>query len=299
MDKYMDVSWNWKTVGRKFISFVIAAGGIYYVVSQLPLAQTRSILFNADLFFLFSSFAVLGVVYFIMGERWRQILSENGIEISHVKSFIQLVVSDFVNTFAPARAGDIYRGYLASNQDKDSLETSLMVLMERVMDVTAISILLIIVLAGFLPRQDILIYPVLMLLLVIGGLIGLNLIWRIEELPVTFLNRFYTRFRTAAVDNFGTERLTELFGITVLIWIIGVFRTFLVFETIDYRIGLGAIAIVTFAWAIIAALPLSPSGLGATDAGIFFILSQFGATPDIAGAFIILNRVVLLKADKS
>lgn len=284
---------NRKNLAKRTLSLVAAALGIYYVVSQLPLSRTRSILTSSDPVFLGASFLTLGAIYFMMGERWRQILLENGIEIEVFKSFKQLVASDFVNTFAPARAGDIYRGFLASDDEKDSLETSIMVLMERVLDVSVISILLIFALVGFLPSQDLLLYPALMLIIVLLGIGALQIIWRIENLPTRSLNRFYIRFRKATTENFGSDRWMALFILTFFIWLVGVVRTFLVFEAMNLSIGLGAVAIVTFSWAIIAALPLSPSGIGTTDAAVFFILGQFGVSADMAGAFIILNRAVL------
>lgn len=289
MDNNLSSQSGFKTV----LSLLIAVLGIYYVVSNIPLLDTWNAVQRSDILLVSASFVALGVIYFVMSERWRFVLSEKNVEVSSRKSFVQIVASDFVNTFAPMRAGDIYRGMMASNNNKNTLETSIIVLMERVMDVAAISILLIIALISFLPRQEILVYPVTMLGIILAGLIGYLLLLKLEEFPADKLNNLYKKFRDAAVDNFGTDRLVELLAITLLIWVLGVVRTLFIFEALDISMGLGAVAVITFSWAIVAALPLSPSGIGATDAVIFYLLNQFVVEPSMAAAFIVLNRIIL------
>jgi len=277
---------------KKFLGLLVGFAGIFYVISSISLEETIGILENTDLMFLGLSFVVLGFVYFLMGLRWRRILSEKNVSISMWAGFRQIVESDFVNSFAPVRAGDIYRGLIASNSNKNGLDTSIMVLMERVIDVVVISFLFIILLLFSSPNNTI-IYPVGAMGLIVSGLIGLKLIYEIEELPISSLNSIYSKFRLAVVKNFRTENKLYLFSLTGVIWILGVLRTFTVFKALDISLGFPLVGLITFVWALVAVVPLTPSGIGTTDATIFFLLSQFEISQSSSAAFVLLNRVVL------
>lgn len=277
---------------KQTVAVLIAFAGLFYVFSSINISETVSILKNAEIYFVGTSFGILGIVYFLMGLRWRQILLEKDVSISTSEGFRQLIESDFVNSFTPARAGDIYRGFTASNSSKNSLETSVMVLMERVIDVTVICILLITALL-ISSTGNILIYPVIGLALVAVGFIGIKLIYKIEKTPLDPVNSIYSPLRSAIIENFRTERSIQLFGLTMFIWLLGVLRTFTVFKAIDVNTSLVLVTVVTFIWALAAVIPLTPSGVGTTDAAIFFLLSQFGIPHSSSAAFVVLNRVIL------
>ncbi len=278
---------------KQLASILITAGGFYIVLRNLDLSKAWTALVSADPLYFAAGSIVLVFIYFLMGERWRVILGDKEVEVSQMKAFEQLLVSDFVNSFLPARAGDIYRGYMASGEEKSTLDTSVMVLMERVMDVTAITLLLSLALVSFYPGKKFIMYPAAAGALLLIGLAGLYLLWKLEEPPIPLLEKYYSTLRGVIVENFTTTRLVELFLLTVVIWMMGVARTFTVFEALGIPAGIGLITVVTFLWAVIAVLPLTPAGLGATDAAVFLLLASTGFGSAEAAAFIALNRLML------
>lgn len=236
---------------------------------------------------------ILAAIYFFMGLRWKNILGEKNIEISSLTGFSQICISNFINTFVPARGGDIYRGYLSSEGEKNTLDTSVMVLMERVIDTVVIAFFLGLSVLSFYPGAGLEVYVILAFLFIAAGFIGLKILRELEELPVDLLNRYYKTFRTSITENFQTDRIFGLAFLTSVIWILGVARTQTVFTGLGIDLGLGAVAVVTFSWALIAAIPLTPSGFGTTDAAVFVILGVYGVSSSDAAAFILMNRVIL------
>lgn len=278
---------------RKLGALLVAAAGFYIVLTGLNVSRTLQLLVSADRIVFAGGTLLLVFIYFLIGVRWRSILMEKDVAIRHRESFRQVLVTDFVNSFIPGRAGDIYRGYLASGEEKNTVETSIMVALERFMDFAAVTLLLLISLASFLPGSGFLIYPVVTAGVVLLSLLVLKFFQSFEDLKLPYIGRFYSRVRKAVVENFRTSQTVRLFTLTLIIWGLGIFRTAAVFDALGTSLSLGVVTVVTFLWAIISVIPLTPAGFGTTDAAIYLFLQGIGVSGSEAAAFIALNRLML------
>lgn len=278
---------------KKLGSLTLALAGFYYVFSRISINETVQVLKNSDPLFFGGSAAVLAIIYYVMGWRWKTLLEEKNVNISSTESFRNICLSNFFNTFLPARGGDIYRGYLSSGDEKNTLDMSVIVLMERVTDVLVLFILLGVTVVSFYPSGGLLKYLSVAGMFLITGLLGLKFVREVENLPFQKLDGLYPRFRKYIVENFYTEKIFRLLTLTLFIWLFGILRTQLVVSGLNISLELGAIAVITFSWALISALPLTPSGFGTTDAALFTILTVYGVSSSDTAAFILMNRLIL------
>jgi uncharacterized protein (TIRG00374 family) len=278
---------------KKAASAVIGLAGVYYVLQSIKFSELYITLQQTDLVAYGAGFTVLAFVLVLMGERWRWILDEKGVVVSLWEGFRQVSISMFVNSFMPLRAGDVYRGHLASDDTKDTLETSIMVMMERVLDLLVLLALTFLVVLTVYSGGLLFNYLVAgtLLLFVFAG--GISLVKRVESFPVDALADVYGRFRQALLQNFRTARKSDLFGITVAIWVLGVARTFFILYALGVSPSWQLVAIVTFVWALISGIPLTPGAIGTVDAAVFVLMSEWGIPEVETVSFILLNRVML------
>jgi len=281
-----------KKIFGRLLSVVVGVGGIYYVFSNVDAGELIASLSRTDISLFFAGFLLMGPVYLVMAERWRRVLGEKGVSVEWWESALQICEAQFVNVFMPARGGDIYRGYLASG-DRGTLRTSVLVLMERIMDVIVLLVLTFVVLVVLFRQGFLFGYVALGAGLLVGAYIGFRLMMRFEELPVPLVADLYAKLREALLEDLQTRRKTQLFTLTVLIWILGVVRVGAVAWALDLPVSIGFIALLSFAWALIAAIPVTPSGLGTVDAAMAFLLQQYGVGPAAATSFILLNRATI------
>lgn len=278
---------------RQLGSLILVLAGFYFILSKISIGRSIEVIKNSEPVFFAGSAVVLGVIYYMMGMRWKVLLAEKGISIRGIESFQNICISNFLNIFIPARGGDIYRGYLSSDKDRDTFDMSVIVLMERVADVLVVAFLLGVSVASFYPATGILKYLYVAAFFLLTGSAGLKFLRETEKLPIDFLNIFYQEFRDYVVENFKTENLPRLLLLTTIIWLLGIFRTQFVVSGLDISIGSGAVAVAALSWALVSAIPLTPSGFGTTDAVLFSILSAYGVPPSRSAAFILMNRVIL------
>jgi uncharacterized protein (TIRG00374 family) len=282
-----------KRRGKQLLGLLVGVLGIYYIVRNIEFWEVYTALRSTEIMLYAGSFVVLTSIYFLMAQRWRGILGEKDVHISLWESFRQVSISSFVNSFLPLRAGDVYRGHLASDESKGTLETSIMVMMERMLDLIVLLVLVFAVVLAFYPGNVLMNYLIAGMGLIAIFFLGMYVMRSISSFSVSLIDKVYQPFREAMLQNFTTGRKVELFLLTGLIWIVGIGRTGLVVWALGIDVSWQLISIVTFLWALISGIPITPGAIETVDAAVFLVMTEWGVAAPVTVSFILLNRVVL------
>lgn len=243
--------------------------------------------------------------FLLRAARWK-VLVENAartetseVELPSVPRLLQIIlISWFVNSVVWLRLGDAYRAYLFSAHTTRGFSWSLgTILAERVLDVTAITVLIgigaIFVSAGVIPNPFI--YVTAALLLMGSGVFFLILMKRFGSRLASFLPgrlaRAYDRFEAGTLGSL--RRIPLLVAISIAVWFLEAGRLLLVVSALDLSLAFSVILIVTMAHALLASVP-TPGGLGAVEVGVAGLLVLAGMAHDDAGAVVIAERSITL-----
>lgn len=266
--------------------------GFGYILSQVDLGEVLAATARMDLGLFLLGLPLLLLINMLMAYRWQQVLDGKGVVISYPAALVHQLEAAFVNSFMPARAGDIYKGYLAPGE-RSTLDNTVLVLLERVADLCVLLVLAAIVVVGFFPAGGLMAYLVLGVLLLAGFAFGVTIVWRLEELPLPWGARIYARLREALMENLRTDRVGMLVSVTVVIWMVSVLRHWTTFAALDIGAAVTVVALVSFTWALVSAVPLTPAGLGAVDAVTYFVLVSFGVADPVAGSYVLVTRLII------
>lgn len=266
--------------------------GFGYILSRVELAEVFAATARMEVGVFLLGLPLLLVINMLMAYRWQQVLDGKDVSISYLAALTHQLEAAFVNAFMPARAGDIYKGYLAPGE-RSTLDNTVLVLLERVADLGVLLVLAAVVVVGFFPSGGLVAYLVLGVLILAGFALGVTIIWRLEELPLPWGARIYARLRTALLENLRTDRIGMLVGVTVVIWMVSVLRHWTTFAALDIGAAVTVVALVSFTWALVSAVPLTPAGLGAVDAVVYFVLTSFSVADPVAASYVLLTRLII------
>ncbi len=273
---------------RIFVSFLVIIVGFYYVFTGVAFSDVFQVIKGLNPLMLLGFFSVQLFITLLMSYRWKCVIGEKGVDLGLWDSFRYYNISFFVNFFLPARAGDLYRGYLSSK--KDFIDSSLIVLKERLFDLIVLmfffSVLVITIFESFTG------YLAILFMVLLAGIFTYFFIEKKEELPV--LNNWYVLFRSSFIEAVKTKRKTFYLLFTAGIWLVEVLKTYIVFYGLGIESDLFLIAFFTFSWSLVAAIPISPSGLGSSEALTLFILVSYGILRTEAVSLVLMYRGLLV-----
>lgn len=198
------------SLGRRFlslqtlISFAVAFAVLYFLLTKvdIDLQQTGKVLRGTNLPLYFLAFLVYYLSFPLRGWRWRiLLLNAQFNDPLPVMDLAEIVfLSYFANTLAPAKLGDLYRGYLLGRSATVSFAKTLgTILAERFIALVVLFALVgAISLFGFEGRLPEIISQILGMsfLLVVVGLTGLLVMkgvrGSVRNILPTRLKSFYT-----------------------------------------------------------------------------------------------------------
>ena len=253
----------------------------------------------------YSSFA-------LRGARWQRLLAVLGHPLPYLYTTALLLAGWFTSALLPARAGDLLRvGVLRLDSGRHApvpVATSLSsIVLERVLDILAILILG----AGFgfvllrdqLPPWLLVSYALGIALLLgfgAGLLLAPPLLASLRRLPwlaqqplwqkaMAFLAQFVEGMRTlfrhpAAAFTVVVESL--------LIWLADALLVWLVALSLGAPLPLPAAAFVALTVDVLAAVPLTPGGVGQIDAAYAALLALLALPATYVGALVLLVRLI-------
>ncbi len=273
---------------RIFVSTLVILAGFYYVFTGVSFSDVFQEIAGLNPVAILAFFSVQLFIILLMSYRWKCVIAEKGVELKLWDSFRYYNISFFVNFFLPARAGDLYRGYLSSK--KDFIDSSLIVLKERLFDLVVLmfffSILVITIFERFTS------YLMVIFMVLSAGIFIYFFFEKIERTP--FLNEKYVLFRSSFIEAVRTRRKVFYLLLTAFTWLVEVLKTFIVFYGLGIEADLFLIAFFTFSWSLVAAIPVSPSGLGSSEAVTLFILLSYGILRTEAASLVLMYRGLLL-----
>ena len=241
--------------------------------------------------------ALYAIATLVRAERWHRILHMNDVNAGRADCYGLTTVGYMGNNVLPARAGEALRVVLLDarvNAGKRKLLGTIVA--ERLLDVVALSVILIVTAYGVLSDRDVL--PTDQPLLIAGaGLLGIA----IGALVFSVLRRrgALTRFRDFARPLAGAPR--SLLGRSGAVLLAGTFGLWLleggvylaVAHAVDLDISASGAMYLVALTNFVAALPAAPGSIGTFDAAVAFGAKALGGAGAAVVSYLLLLRFIL------
>lgn len=269
--------WAWHVV-RLFV----CAGGLAFVLSGLEWDQFRSAWQGSDKLLLIVAFTLFMPVLFLQSLRFAWMLKAQSISVSYWESLKLSCMGNFFNNFVPAGlvGGDLVKAYYVAQRTVQKTEAVTAVVLDRALGLV---VLVFFALAGLTIKLD---WPIADIGWLAGGLgLGLILILVVvvsRRRPMAYgLARLVERL--PAADHLrrigrATLRLHEHSSLTiaaVLATLVSHAIILTSFTVAAVAVGMQADLVAHFAYLaislLIAAIPISPAGLGTMEAAMTFL----------------------------
>ncbi len=278
--------WTWH-VAR----LCVCAGALVFVLSGLEWGQLQSAWGSSDKLLLIVSFSAFLPVLFLQSLRFLWMLKAQSISVNYWESVKLSCMGNFFNNFVPAGlvGGDVVKAYYVALRTTHKTEAVTAVVLDRVLGLV---VLVSFALAGLIIRLDgkiggagwlpgglyvgLVLFLLLILFIVVSRYPPTAYALRqlIERLPAAGQLRRISR---------AARRLREHWPLTIA----AVFATFVAhafilgsFTVAAIAVGMQADFIAYFAYLaialVIAAIPISPAGLGTMEAAMTLLLVGAG-----------------------
>ena len=127
----------------------------------------------------------------------------------------------------------------------------------------------------------------------VAGLVGMRFFSGLARrvIPARF-HDVYTRFEEGVLLSF--KRLPYLVGLTLITWFSEVGRVYFVVLALGQPLDFGLVTFIALLEAVLTTLPLTPAGLGFTEAGIIGVLlfAVPGMGKEMAAAIAAIDRLI-------
>ena len=268
---------------RTIISLVLPILLLALFAKSLPgfkLEELPGIIFRANGLLLLAALGIFYVGFPLRGYRWALLVRRSGFNLGVRDATEIIFLSWLVNCLVPAKLGDVYRAYLLKINSTVSLSRTFgTVFIERILDLFAIGVVVVVVLAG--------------------GLLTLRNFGRriLDRLPVPHrVIEFYDRFEEGVFGSIGLRALPRLIVLTGFIWATEATRLYLVVQALglpDVHLGISGAFFVALSASLLTAVPLTPAGIGFVEGGIVGLLTLvYGIPQNEALAITLVDRTV-------
>lgn len=297
---------------KTLLGFLLSAILIIYFVLTLHIdfGAIWANLRTANVWLLSLAFVVYYGVFYIRGLRWQLVLNkagfdtQEGVKLPALPSLLKMIyLSWFVNCLVPAKLGDVYRSWLLRKQSGASVSRGLgTAIGERLADIIMLFVLLCV--SGLLVLGQLgdkmgnlgLLFELGfgLVFLVAIGLVGLRLGGKkLEKYIPQRLRNVCGYFRAGLMTTLRRDIAFKLYGLTALIWFGEGLRLYLVIASLHIvGLSLPIIIFTALASSLLSTIPFTPAGLGAVEGTVIAILTSFGIERNLAGAVILLDRLI-------
>ncbi|MCG7848415.1 MAG: flippase-like domain-containing protein [ANME-2 cluster archaeon] len=292
------------TEPRTLLSFAVALIVLYLLFSKIEFDRIIEVIQDARPGYIVAAAAVYFGSLPIRGERWRLLLNNIGVKAGLKDASEIFMLSWFANTLVPAKMGDVYRGYLAKKAWGVPISKSFgTVYVERIYDVLLLVILMgvssIMVFGIDIPHviRVSLAFGFAILVILISVVIGFSAgKITIAGLLPSKLRPAFVYFAEGLHESAGKGSIFLIIFYTIVIWGMETARLYFVVASLssvhNTGIGLSLIVFVALSAALVSALPITPSGLGAVEFAIVGVFVLVGVNVGVAAAIAILDRAV-------
>ena len=294
---------------QTLISFVVAIALLVFIFVRLKIdfGEVWRQAWNANPWWLLGGFAAYYGAFPLRAARWRRLLANAGIEkrdgfnVPGVVGLSEIyILSWFVNSIAPAKLGDAYRGYLLKKHAGPSFSRTLgTILAERLLDVIALVVIMIlaalVAFHGTVPPslRGWFIAGAVLALLGVLGLAALSIFGHhVERLLPGRARPHYVKLHNGIVTSFSRGRFPGIIGVTVAVWVLEGVRVFAVAQALHVPLSVQSSVFVALLASLLTAFPITPAGAGVVEGGTIaaLSLSAFALTYDQAAAVALIDR---------
>ena len=295
------ISWERRLLNvRTGISFLVGLAVLVVVVqaADVNLEATGQVLLAADPWLYLLAIGCYVCTFPVRGLRWRRLLGNVGypsLPLLHLTEVIYL--SWFVNSIAPAKLGDVYRGYLLKRTSGVSFAHTMgTVAAERVIDVLALIVLLaasgLLVLQGRVGTETTHLVQLgtLVVVVIALGMLALRHVGpRVSRFFSVRIQGMYARFQEGIFHSF--RGMPVVVALTLLAWLAEAARLFFVLHALHVPLLPVTVLFVLTTASLLLVAP-TPGGLGAVETGMVAVLVLVGQSPEVALGVALLDRSI-------
>ena len=283
---------------------------ILFLVSRLFLGldwrEVSASVRGANVGLVMFAFLIFYCSFPLRGLRWEMLLANVGYNREAHKTMPSVLgltrimyLAWFANCVTVARLGDAYRGYLLKREADVSFTVTLgTVLAERLLDIVVLVAMMgagvLIVFHGSLPTELVQALAVGLILSAAGvvGLLGMRRFrWAFERVLPKRLNTHYSRLEHGLVDSFR-GKLPLLVALSVAGWLFEGATLYGVAAAVGAPVAVAGALVVALGASLLTVVPITPAGLGFTEAGMIVMLGWLGLDVPTATAITLLFRVI-------
>lgn len=289
---------------------------IHYVVTASKI-DVKHVLTSVDRGFLSAAFVCFGLGFFLAAYRWYLLLGHIEVNLSLSIVLRLALIGQFFNLFVPGGVGgDLIKMYYLKKESKERFpEAVLTVLLDRIIGL--VGLLLVALLAIALspelfkepsPKMQ----AILLVVLLAGiGALAVAILFLAWPLLAKF-GHLAARFTSKLPEKLARilERIAQSFTllrssplvVAMLLGLAMLGHLSATFATVAIGYGVGGVEKLTFSCYLlvtqlanlVAAVPLTPGGLGGRDLAMSFLLGLCGAEPSAQGAIPLVTTTLLI-----
>ena len=281
------------------VSFLISFIILYYIFSKISLTTIIENAKNINTTYFFIALILFYVTFPIRALRWKIMLENTKIKTKY-KGLTEIIfLSWFVNSILPAKLGDFYRAHALKKRDGHK-RTHLLgtIFAERAIDILFLFVISGIVSATFISEKIIngrnIIY-----FGIVGGLLFLTMFMILKYKKKLVLRFIPKQLKPHAISFFKSINQTlnfktapHIFLMTTSIWLFESICLYFVILSLDIIIPINIVIAIALVGILLTAIPLTPAGLGAVEAGMLGLFVAIGVTQPMAITAIFFYRII-------
>lgn len=288
-----------KLKNKLLISIGIA--GIIYLLFTLYADYNNVVnAFKIFNWFLFPLLLILSLInYYFRFLKWNYYLKVINVSIKKIDSF-SIFMSGLIMSITPGKMGELMKAYMVKQIDGTPVsKTAPIIFAERITDF--VSLVFIALIGAFVFDYGRLIVSIvgifflLCILIISNRKIALSIINMLEE--ISFIKNHIQHVKNAYESSYLLLRPLPLFSMSILSLVAWSFECLGYFIILDnFQINITMLwASFAYAFAtIVGAITMLPGGLGVTEGSLTFLLTEKGASLDIAVTSTFIVRAVTL-----
>jgi glycosyltransferase 2 family protein len=293
---------------RNVASFLLAVAVLYLMYREflgVDWGEAWASVRGANAWFFALAFVIFYCSFPLRALRWKALLEnvgygrDVGLPVPSTLGLTRIMyLAWFANCVTIARLGDAYRGYLLKREADVSFTVTLgTVLAERLLDLLVLATMMgtgvLVVFGGSLPPEAIQALTAGLILSVVGvvGLLSMRRFrWAFDRILPKRLHTYYLRLEHGVVGSF--RRLPLLVALSVAGWALEGAALYATAAAVGAPVSIAGALVVALAASLLSTVPITPAGLGFTEAGMVVMLGWLGLDVATATAATILFRII-------